>query len=129
MKSILLCLAFLLTAPAYAKWTPIFKAGPNIFYVDIETIKFSSNDGNLRSVWMLRDTKQQENNSVLSERTHLEINCITKHRRILALSSYAGSMASGKVIFNGGADPSGWHSIKPRTATEYILEIVCTQPR
>jgi hypothetical protein len=94
-----------------------------VFYIDPATIR---EDGNLRRVWVITDSKQREEDGKMSTRARKEYDCKEEQFRILSLSTHSEPMAGGEILWSRSSDDSGkWEDVPPNSIAEAVLKIVC----
>jgi hypothetical protein len=121
MKKEILLIVGLCTGPAWAEWVQYSETNTDVFYLDPATIR---KDGQFRKVWIVGDMKARDPDGALSHRVQREYDCENERYRLLAVSTYAGPMASGETLVSGSAAGS-WMPILPNTPSESALKIVC----
>jgi len=90
---------FLLVAPSVrAEWTKISESNGSVVYVDQATLEKSRD---VRRIWVLTDLSSSRGDKVVSIRTLEDFNCKQRRRRITSQISYAGPMATGKILGTG----------------------------
>ena len=96
MLHVVLSALFLLVATSVrAEWVKVTESQGAVVYVDPATLKKS---GDVRRVWILTDLQSSRGDNVVSIRTLEDFNCKQRRRRITSQVSYAGPMATGKVL-------------------------------
>ena len=124
MRVALMAMLLLVTVPARAEWVKFAEIEQTVFYLDPATIQ---TNGNLRRVWQLRDWKVRNKEGHLSARILREYDCKDARNRILAVTEFAGPMATGTRLRSTGFSPAQWEQIAPNTAGSVMLERVCSR--
>ena len=125
----LIILFFLSTVPAYAEWVAVEKdyllPGLQTVYVDPGTIL---REGNLVTMWQLIDFKTMQGNRspgrFLSTKTHKQIDCAEKRRRVLAFTEFSRRMGTG-IAANGYVDKNNWLPVEPESINHALWEVAC----
>lgn len=112
----------LIAAPARAEWVKIAEVGQTAYYLDAARIEVR---GELRRAWQLRDWKQHDEHGRRSARMLREYDCRAARNRVLAVTEFAGPMATGEQLRRTGFAPAPWESIAPNTVGAVMLERVC----
>jgi hypothetical protein len=77
------------------KWERLAEFGNAVFYVDLGTVTV---EGTLRSVWEVREQKQQKSSGAWSFANQNQYDCAERRYRGLYFSSRSGHMGEGHVI-------------------------------
>ena len=119
---ILLCLLVLGASPAWAEWVDVAETRSSLLYIDPSTIR---KDGNFRRVWEMSDLKQRTGGA-MSRRILNEYDCKEERRRVISNTSFFEQMGHGSILISD--DKLGeWQYIAPKTASSFVLEIVCAK--
>ena len=124
MRVVLMVMLLLVTGQVRAEWVKFAEIEQTVFYLDPATIQ---TNGNLRRVWQLRDWKVRRKDGQLSARILREYDCKDARNRILAVTEFAGPMATGTRLRSSGFSPAQWEHIAPDTAGALMLERVCAR--
>ena len=126
MKRLLMGLMLLMTATAAsAGWTDVGDNDQTIQYVDRETIR---RNGNFVKMWDLADFKTVRTvagDSILSQRSQMEYDCLEERYRRLAFTWFDGQMGNGKVVFTNGNVRDEWSPIAPGSSGKILWKIAC----
>ena len=121
-KLFLLGLMTMLTCSAWAEWVRAAESNKTTLYIDPATIR---KDGNIRTVWILRDLKQREPSGSLSFVEQFEFDCKNERSSVMSMRSYSMPMAGGELLKDYQFRGSDWSDIPPRAVSYDILKIVC----
>lgn len=124
MKTLLLVILFLFTSSAWAEWITIGENDADTLYIDFASLKPS---GQIRKIQELQDFKQRGKDGAMSVLTKSEYDCEKLSYRVLAVTIYSGSMATGKKLSTKTANPKAWVLVVPQTDSETVFETVCAQ--
>jgi hypothetical protein len=131
LRPVKLCLLVLLSlslASAKAEWTFLLEASDGSAFVDLQTIK---KNGDLVSVWFLREMKQPTPSPMHSDRLYrsskvqIEVDCKRRNYRVLYSAWHEGLKASGKIVSELNNVQTGslkWLLIPPEGS--FILPLV-----
>ena len=122
MRTIVLLLGLLISAPAMAEWVKYWEGdNGDSYYYDPSTIK---RNGNLVRVWEISDLKERSKSGVLSARMLPEHDCKEDRRRQLYFSTHSGPMSQGETLYSD-TTTGPWRYIPPDTVAEDLLKILC----
>lgn len=111
-----------------AEWTFLLEASDGSAFIDLQTVK---KDGNLVSVWFLREMKEptpspmHKDRLYRSSKVQMEVDCQKHHYRVLYSAWHEGVKASGKTVSELNNVKTGslkWHAIPPEGS--FILPLV-----
>jgi hypothetical protein len=131
LRPVKLCLLVLLSlslASAKAEWTFLLEAADGSAFVDLQTVK---KNGDLVSVWFLREMKQPTPSPMHSDRLYrsskvqIEVDCKRRNYRVLYSAWHEGLKASGKIVSELNNVQTGslkWLLIPPEGS--FILPLV-----
>lgn len=125
IRLLLVTLLLLSSAPAYAEWVAVERSSDGeTVYVDPDAIR---RKGDLAKQWELYDYKTAKTDrygSYLSSRGQAEYDCVEERLRMLALTTFAGNMLSGKLVHNGSRETT-WEPVAPGTVGETLWKFAC----
>ena len=121
----LLVLLLLAATSVRADWVKVGENEGAVIYVDPATLEIR---GDVRRVWTLTDVKWARGDNVVSFRTLDDFNCKEVRRRTVFRVSYAGPMATGKVIDSGKPTLILFENVYSYTPGAWQLEYVCKLP-
>ena len=125
MRHVIVSVLLLLAATcARADWVQVGENDGAIVYVDPATLE---KRGDVRRIWTLSDMKWSRGDNVVSIRTLDDFNCKEARRRTLFRVSYAGPMATGKVIDSGKPTLDMFENVLPYTPGGWQFEYVCKE--
>jgi hypothetical protein len=107
---------------ASADWVKVGEDDGAVVYVDPATLQKA---GDVRRVWTLSDVKLPRSDDVASFRTLDDFNCKERSRRTVFRVTYAGRMATGKVIDSGTPILFRFEKVLPFTPGGWQFEFVC----
>ena len=126
MPQVFLSILLLLAATsARADWVKVGENDGVVVYVDPATLE---KRGDVRRIWTLTDVKWSRGDDVVSFRTLDDFNCKEARRRTVFRVSYAGPMATGKVIDSGKPILDTFESVYAYAPGGWQLEYVCREP-
>lgn len=125
-KFILMVLLNVVSCNAMAAWVEITKSYDSIdtYYGDPDTIR---KNGNIVKMWTLQDYKKPENvkgEKYLSSRAFREFDCKEERARIIAITTFIGSMGHGGVLSSEDSDLK-WSYIAPGTINKAGWQFAC----
>ena len=123
MRVVLMAVLLLAAGHARAVWVKYGETEQFVFYLDPATIQ---RNGELRRVWQLRDWKAGNRGEQRSARILREYECKDRRNRVLAVTEFAGPMATGTPLRSSGFAPAKWEHIAPDTAGAIMLQRVCS---
>ena len=121
MKKLLLVCLVLFTNSAWAQLVQVFESVEATFYIDLSTVR---KENGSRRATDIKDLKKREPDGTKSRVAQREYECKAKRSRILSLSTFAATMASGTMLSNSN-EASGWVDIAPNTTAAALLNRVC----
>jgi|APCry1669189000_1035189.scaffolds.fasta_scaffold27249_2 hypothetical protein len=124
MKTLILAISLFFAGSLWAEWSSIGDNDVDTLYVDLESMHPR---GHMRRVLELQDLKRRGKKGELSVLTKLEFDCSKSTYRILAVTTYAGSMAQGKKISSKTVNPQTWLAVEEETDGETVFDTVCAQ--
>jgi hypothetical protein len=124
LRVILTAMLLLVAGQVRAEWEKVAEIEQTVFYLDPATIQVK---GHLRRVWQLRDWKVKNKDEPLSARILREYDCKDARNRVLAVTEFAGPMATGTRLRSSGFAPAQWEQIERNTAGAIMLERVCSR--
>jgi hypothetical protein len=107
---------------ARAEWVKVGEDDGSVVYVDPSTLE---KVGDVRRAWTLTDLKLARGDDVFSFRTLDDFNCKEARRRTLFRVTYAGPMATGKVLDSGQPILFRFENVYPYTPGGWQYEYVC----
>ena len=107
---------------AWAEWTKVGQDDGQVVYVDASTFE---KEGDVRRAWTLTDLKLPRGDDVASFRELSDFNCKEARRRIVFLVTYAGPMATGKVLESGRPLLDKFENVSPYSPGGWEFEYVC----
>ena len=123
VSSILLSALLLIVAtPARADWVKVGEDDGAVVYIDAATVDRA---GDVRRAWTLSDLKLARSDNVASYRTLDDFNCKEVRRRTVFRVTYAGPMATGKVLDSGKPLVDTFENVYPYTPGGWQFEYVC----
>ena len=126
MPRVFLGVLLLLAATfARAEWVRLGENAAAVIYVDPATLEIR---GDVRRILTLNDVKWSRGDNVVSFTTLDDYNCKENRRRTVFRESYAGPMATGKVIDSGRPTLIDFENVFAYTPGAWQLEYVCKQP-
>ena len=99
----------------------VFESVEATFYIDLSTVR---KENGSRRATDIKDLKKREPDGTKSRVAQREYECKAKRSRILSLSTFAATMASGTMLSNSN-EASGWVDIAPNTTAAALLNRVC----
>jgi hypothetical protein len=124
MKKRVLAIALLFAGSVWAEWSNIGENDVDTVYVDLQSM---NSQGNIRKVLELQDLKQRGKNGEMSVLTKSEYDCEKATYRVMAVTTYAGPMATGKKISSKTINSKVWISVESAADDETVFDTVCTQ--
>jgi len=124
MKTLILAISLFFAGSLWAEWSSIGDNDVDTLYVDLESMHPR---GHMRRVLELQDLKRRGKKGELSVLTKLEFDCSKSIYRILAVTTYAGSMAQVKKISSKTVNPQTWLAVEEETDGETVFDTVCAQ--
>ena len=119
---VLAALLAIVATSARAEWIKVGEDDGSVVYVDPSTLEKA---GDVRRVWTLSDLKLARSDNVFSYRTLDDFNCKEARRRTVFRVSYAGPMATGKVLDSGKPIVDRFENVYPYTPGGWQFEYVC----
>ena len=107
-----------------AEWVKVGEDDGSVVYVDPATLEKA---GDVRRVWTLTDTKLARADDVVSFRTLDDFNCKEGRRRTVFRVTYAGPMATGKVLDSGQPMLFRFENVYPYSPGGWQFEYVCAK--
>lgn len=107
---------------ARAEWVKVGEDDGSVVYVDPSTLDKA---GDVRRAWTLTDLKLARSDDVMSYRTLDDFNCKEARRRTVFRVTYAGPMATGKVLDSGQPILFRFENVSPYTPGGWQFEYVC----
>ena len=124
MKKRVLAIALLFAGSVWAEWSSIGENDVETVYVDLQSMH---SQGNIRKVLELQDLKQRGKNGEMSVLTKSEYDCEKATYRVMAVTTYAGPMATGKKIAPKTINSKVWISVESAADGETVFDTVCAQ--
>ena len=121
MLKLFLFAVTLLASTAWADWTRMGETDEGAFFLDPATIH---RNGTVRQVWELMDLKQRDEGGELSRRTLVAYDCAQSRTKVLSISTYWESMASGQALLSV-AHEGLWKEVPAGTAYAAAFKWVC----
>ena len=122
MRTAVIALMLLISAPAAAEWVKFEEDARTTVYFDPTTMKVN---GDLRTVWTHQEFRPLNDwEHKMSSRVLHELDCKEMRHRILSGSLYSEPNAGGKVIESIDS-PFGWGPISPNTLVNVLVKPVC----
>ena len=118
----LLVLLLLAATSVRADWVKVGENEGAVIYVDPATLEIR---GDVRRIWTLNDVKWSRGDNVVSFRTLDDFNCKEARRRTLFRVTYAGPMATGKVLDSGQPILFRFENVYPYSPGGWQFEYVC----
>lgn len=129
MRKITFIILSLFSLTIHAEWSLINSSQLGNLYIDYS--KTRSKAG-IHRVWTLMDFAEikidasQSAEPFLSRIAIVEYDCLNQRSSLLSLSSYAASMASGRVVASYDNRQKDWIEIPPNTLIETVFDKVCS---
>jgi hypothetical protein len=118
--------ALLISLPAHASWIVVNSNETGVAYVDPDT---KTRDGNIASIWVLRNPTNPAPGSFKSLKTLVEFDCAGRMFRVVEQEGYPEPFAKGtptttfsRWMFRLG---SKWESADPGTTVGDALTAAC----
>jgi len=105
-----------------AEWIKVGEDEGSVVYVDPATLVKS---GDVRRAWTLSDLKLTRADNVVSYRTLDDFNCKEGRRRTVFRVTYAGPMATGKVLDSGQLMLYKFENVYPYSPGAWQFEYIC----
>jgi hypothetical protein len=105
-----------------AEWVKVGEDEGSVVYVDPATLVKS---GDVRRAWTLSNLKLARADNVVSYRTLDDFNCKEGRRRTVFRVTYAGPMATGKVLDSGQLMLYKFENVYPYSPGGWQFEYVC----
>ena len=119
---LLVALVPIVATSVRAEWVKVGEDDGSVVYVDPSTLQKA---GDVRRAWTLSDLKLARSDDVVSYRTLDDFNCKEARRRTLFRVTYAGPMATGKVLDSGKPILDRFENVYPYTPGGWQFEYVC----
>ena len=105
-----------------AEWVKVGEDEGSVVYVDPATLVKS---GDVRRAWTLSQFKLARADNVVSYRTLDDFNCKEGRRRTVFRETYAGPMATGKVLDSGKPLLDKFENVYPYSPGGWQFQYVC----
>lgn len=128
MRKIIFIISCLFSVTANAEWSLINSSELGNLYIDYSKIKSKAG---IHRVWTLMDYANlksetgQATEPFLSRIAIAEYDCANQRSNLLSLSSYSGSMASGRTVESSDHRQKDWIKIPPNSLIETVFDKVC----
>jgi hypothetical protein len=116
------------TGNCFGQWMFVSETDTFKDYIDYSRIK---TEGRYKSIWVLRDHKSPQTNS-LSKQYNSEtikhfFDCMGPKNQIVAFYEYSGQMGRGEIINSSNREltPSGWRNPPPDSIDDGHAKIAC----
>ena len=118
VNKLLLSLALMLSASAWAEWEPVVPTadGSSMWYLDFDTVK---TDSKYVYAWTLTDYKEDKE----SVKAYIQLDCgIPSKYKFLSITYYEGNMGYGKIH---AGDDTDWRYPQPKSVLESFTSYLC----
>ena len=122
LSVVLFTLLLAVATSVRAEWVKVGEDDGSVVYVDPSTLEKA---GDVRRAWTLTDLKLARSDNVFSYRTLDDFNCKEARRRTIFRVTYAGPMATGKVLDSGTPIVFRFENVYPYTPGGWQFEYVC----